>query len=323
MPQTVWYRYQPTTSGYVKASLASDVGDAFVEVFSGSTFDNLGADGCFPSAQSEQFLFVQAGTTYYFQVGTQSVEPGNLDLTLQAPRPPANDDIGQATRLSPLLPLHDFVDMSSASVASSDPTDCFSGIPNIWYAFTPTADTKLAIASTLGQPSFSVYSGTPGSLQLVSCGSLPYVLDAKSGNTHYIEIVDQEAVELVFGEAFTIKDVAVDQPASVQPNSGSVTIGGTITCNAPGDALIHVDLTQRINSKLVAEGVETLFPSCSSAGTAWSGVVVPFFGPQSGPFKPGLATISVTAEACGTPSGSVFTCDSKVVTQKILLLPGK
>ena len=144
------------------------------------------------------------------------------------------------------------------------------------------------------------------------------------GESQLIRLKTQLAsVELVFGEAFTIKDVAVDQPASVQPNSGSVTIGGTITCNAPGDALIHVDLTQRINSKLVAEGVETLFPSCSSAGTAWSGAVVPFFGPQSGPFKPGLATITVTAEACGTPSGSVFTCDSKVVTQKILLLPGK
>jgi len=323
MPQTVWYRYQPATSGYLKASLSSDVTDAFVEIFSGSSLDTLNADGCFPSAQSEQFLFLQAGTTYYFQVGTQSVEPGNLGLSLQAPRPPANDDISQATQLSPLLALHDFVDMSSASVAANDPTDCFSNIPNIWYAFTPTADTKLAIASTFGQPSFSVYSGAPGALQLVSCGSLPYVLDAKKGITYYIEIVDQEAVELVFGEAFALTDVAADQAATVQAGSGGVTVGGTITCNAQGGALVHIDLTQRINSKLVAEGVLTLFPSCSTASNRWNGVVAPFFGPAVGPFKPGQATITVTAEACGTPLGSVFACDSKVVTQKILLLPGK
>jgi hypothetical protein len=321
MPQTVWYRYQPATSGYVKVGLTSDVTDAFVEVFTGTSLDALQADGCFPSAQGQDFFFLQAGVTYYFQVGTQSVESGNVGLTLQAPRAPTNDDLGQAMQINSLLPLDDFVDMSAATFAPGDPTDCFSGIPNIWYAFTPAVDTRLAISSRLGQPSFSVYSGSPGSLQLVSCGSFPYVLDAKKGSTYYIEIVDQETIDLIFGEAFALTNVTVDQRATVEGTSGSVTVGGTVTCNAQGDALVNIDLTQRLNSKLVAEGVVTLFPSCSTASTAWTGTVVPFFGPSVGPFRPGAATINVTISACGTPPGSIFTCDSKVVTQSVLLLP--
>jgi hypothetical protein len=324
MPQTVWYRYQPETSGYVKTGLTSDVPDAFVEAFSGTSLDTLGANGCFSSAQSSQFFFLQAGQTYYFQVGTQSVESGTLTFTLQAPRRPTNDDIEHALQLSSALPLHDFVDMSAATVAASDPTDCFSGVPNIWYGFTPATDTKLAIGSALGQPAFGVYVGTPGALQLVSCGSLPYILDAKGGSTYYIEIADafDPNVEIDFGEAFSFKSVSVDQRAAVDGSSGNVTVSGSISCNAEGDALVNVDVKQRLNSKRVAEGVLTLFPTCTPAGTSWTGTVVPSTGTSVGPFRPGKATVTVTASACGTPTGSVFTCDSKSVTGDILLVPG-
>lgn len=322
MPQTVWYRYQAPVSGEVKVGLTSDVADGFVEMFSGTDFGSLQADGCFPSAQGTQFTYLQAGATYYFQVGTQSDEPATLGSTLQPPRPPTNDDLGQARSLDS-LPLHDFVDMSSATFGPSDPTDCFSGIPNVWYSLTPAVETKLAIAQELGQPAFAVYSGSPGALQLVSCGSLPYVLDAKPGTTYLIEILASDpSISVAFSQAFSLSAVSVAPRVVVNTDTGTATVTGSIRCNAGGDGLVSLTVTQRLNNKIHAYGVLTLFPSCGPAATAWQGVVVPYTGDGVGPFRPGKGTVTVAAEACGTPPGGVLTCDSASVTQDAVFVPG-
>jgi len=78
MPQTIWYSYQPPTSGYYKVGLSSDVTDSFLQICSGSSLDQLSNVGCLFAP--EQFFYLQAGSTYYFQVGTQSVEAGSYSF---------------------------------------------------------------------------------------------------------------------------------------------------------------------------------------------------------------------------------------------------
>jgi hypothetical protein len=179
--------------------------------------------------------------------------------------------------------------------------------------------------STFASRGFTVYTGTRGSLHNVAgCGAVPYIFDAKRGVTYYIEVLySADTLEFLVGQAFGITQASVDGTGTVDATTGAATIGGTIACNGEGDALINIDLSQRVNSKVVAEGVLSLFPTCPTTSTSWSGTVVPFFGPSSGPFRPGPATITVTTAACGTLPGSFFSCDSKTVTQTVLLRPRK
>lgn len=308
LPQTSWYRYEAPTSGYIKVGLTSDVSDAFLEIFSGSSLGNLSSVGCLFAP--EQIFSVQAGITYYFQVGTQSVESGHLGLTIQQPTPATNDDFDNATQITS-LPLKDFADMSAATAAADDPTDCFSGLASIWFAFTPSADTKLGIALNFGQPNFAVYTGSRGSLDLVSCGSLPYILDARKGIPYYIELLYGPVDDVVFDEAFTIKHLEADPRGAWQRSSGNAIVTGALACSQSADARVSVELTQRS-----VQGSATILTSCPSVGGTWKVTVSPNSG-QS--FTPGPATATVTASAGGLPP--FYNSDSKTVTRTVLLLP--
>lgn len=41
-------------------------------------------------------------------------------------------------------------------------------------------------------------------------------------------------------------DLKVDQVGSVDPRTGEVTLTGSVTCNAPADVLLQIDVTQRV-----------------------------------------------------------------------------
>jgi len=303
--------------GYVKVSLSTSLGDAFLEVFSGDgsgTFDSLSGNGCMPAQQPQGFFYLQAGLTYYFQVGTQSVEPGQIDLTVTSPTPAVNDDFGQATSINS-LPFRGFVDISTATIGADDPTSCFNGIRSIWYQYTPTADTKLGLTQTLGQPYYAIYTGKRGSLQLVSCGAVAYgpVIDVKRGTTYYIEILDQQEdqFEFLVGEGFSFRTVKLKDEATLQQSTGTVTVAGSFACNQPTDATVTVDVTQRRGAHTV-HGSTSFSTPCATTESAWSTTVV---ADSEQSFSTGSATLSVTVYGGGGPP--FFNTDTRTVSQTV------
>lgn len=108
-----------------------------------------------------------------------------------------NDDISSATVITS-LPVHDVVDMSQATWdPSTDDSSCnfYNHAQSVWYQFTPAASEQVEFdPSASNQPMIiDVYTGTPGALSFVGCGSggggdqgSPggYLLNAVAGTTY-------------------------------------------------------------------------------------------------------------------------------------------
>jgi len=84
--KTVWYAYTPAASGSVTAAVTSAPAPTGIAAYTGSTLSGLTQLAC-------QYGFsvtthVDAGTTYWFQVGTFGQIGGQLRFTLSVPPPP-------------------------------------------------------------------------------------------------------------------------------------------------------------------------------------------------------------------------------------------
>ena len=84
--KTAWYAYTPSSSGSVSARVTSAPAPTGIAVYTGGALTNLSNLGCqygFPLT-----IHVDAGTTYYFQVGTFGQYGGELHFVLEVPPPP-------------------------------------------------------------------------------------------------------------------------------------------------------------------------------------------------------------------------------------------
>jgi hypothetical protein len=103
---------------------------------------------------------------------------------------PANDDFDNATVIS-ALPFTDTISTVDATTAGDDPF-CNGNEHTVWYAFTPTQDTRVR-ADTAGSDyatSLGVYTGSRGALNQVACASSPAeVTFNASANTTYFFMV--------------------------------------------------------------------------------------------------------------------------------------
>jgi hypothetical protein len=133
---------------------------------------------------------VADGTTYFvfLSVDFLAYDASTLDVT-QAPPPPPNDDFDNATVIGS-LPYSDSEDTTEATFASDDPGGLAS---SVWYAFTPTHETRVtptALGSPMPgySPSVSVWTGARGALISVTpvdIDAQPYEYDAQAGTTYY------------------------------------------------------------------------------------------------------------------------------------------
>jgi hypothetical protein len=159
--QTVWYSFTPATSGVVRPSTAgSSSFDASFAVYrqTGTGFGGLQLEGCAsPWASQSPNPYVEAGSTYFIQVGDVYGSGGSLHLTLVDVPPPANDDFAAATPISS-LPFGDSVDTTAATTETSEPSpSCgFGASQTAWYAFTPAQDES--VTASISSPFSGVLS---------------------------------------------------------------------------------------------------------------------------------------------------------------------
>jgi hypothetical protein len=146
---------------------------------------NDDANGTFFAALTAN---LRAGTTYWFMVATNQPDASNLHLSLQetTPLPPvAGDDFDAATQIGS-TPYANTLDVSRATAAADDPTDCFGNASSVWYAYTPTESGLLDI-STAGSDydtALGVYTGSRGALDPVTCNA-----DADGALTSHVSIL--------------------------------------------------------------------------------------------------------------------------------------
>jgi hypothetical protein len=163
----------------------------------------------------------------------------------------------------------------------------------------------------------AVLTGSPASFTAVSCFPTTTTFQATKGTTYYIDLAD-------FGTgggtlSFSLTELVPPNPVlTVNPSgtfnskSGAATVSGTASCAAGASGFMSGSLTQNVGRVFTISGSGSPVDPIVCDGTAhpWSFVVTP----QSGVFKGGQATASVSFGAC-----NLSTCEYKQVTQTIQL----
>ena len=323
LPHSVWYRYTPQHDSWLGLGFTTDnaIAGAVVYTFSGTGGfgDLVSVDACVTYVGEGTFL-AQAGYTYYIQVGTQEGEPSDVSISLkELVSPPPNDDFDQANAFSS-IPYVDGLDLHLLTAAADDPTDCLSA-NNAWYRFTAPSNEKVGVGITGGfLTGFATYTGTRGSLVNVTCTPLGFgggSFNTVKGTTYYIDVgwftFAPEGLEtgtITIAKSFSLEPPAINAKGTLL--SSGVSISGTLTCNASGNALANVDVTQTKGRNTV-HGLATISPTCSPSGDTWTATAVP----DSGRFRSGPATVTVSASACGQPISGLFDCEQKSKTVRV------
>ncbi len=190
---TVWYSYTPTADAAIEATTTTPGPN--VTVYTGpanaTATSPLTQIDCSTSAPMQ--VSVEAGTTYYFMLGS-SVPTATFTFDVQALVAPSNDDIGGATAIT-ALPFNGTQDSLTATQNAADPTPS-CGAPNnytVWYSFSPSSDVTVQANTTGGDffpPTATVYSGPAGAttaspLTEVGCSTSGLQVSLTAGTTYY------------------------------------------------------------------------------------------------------------------------------------------
>jgi hypothetical protein len=227
---------------------------------------------------------------------------------------PANDDIAQATVITTL----DFTDALDTSSATPDgPGGCAELVSNnVWYTITLSEDTVVQL-TTNGSDYFAfidVFVRTAqGNYNLVTCSD-NLIFVASAGTTYYVAVSspDSSGGNLVFsaldlGPTLQIT-LSLDNTAVVNKGTGTVTVGGTVTCNNPAGVDVGGQLRQKLGRRIIAGGFST-HVSCDGE-TAWSATA----RSDQGAFGSGSVELLVDAYSC-----EQFTCDDDHATTTMRL----
>ena len=251
---TVWYQFTPVANARVELDTSASSYFADITVVTGPR-GGWGYVNCSYSAQTS--FFATAGQTYYIMVSTYVSSGGSLVLSANLIPAPVNDDVDNAIVIGS-LPFNDTRDTSGATTAADDP---YCGYRNatVWYAFTPTVDTRVELDATASDyfPNVTVFTGPRGAWSYISCNNSPLArFDAVAGQTYYIMVA---AYGLGGNLSFSMKlappplaiDLNLDPMGSVKPTTGVVTVRGTVTCNQASNVSGWGYVEQKIGNGLV------------------------------------------------------------------------
>jgi hypothetical protein len=169
---TVWFRFISPVTGNVRITTNGSDYDTMLGVYNlalSSTLasnDNKYLDDPIPPFTSPDLVTstvdvsLQAGTSYYIQVGGRGGVFGQLKLSASlSPGVPANDNIANAT-LVPSLPFSVAQDNTFATEQYSNPQEP-DGRDSVWYRYTATTSTNIRISAIANWDiSFDVWYAT-------------------------------------------------------------------------------------------------------------------------------------------------------------------
>jgi hypothetical protein len=304
---TVWYALKPTHNLRLSASsVGSDYG-TLVSVFTGTCFalNQVACNDDGSGFQSDARFNAQAGTNYYFMVGSIGDSVGQLNFSLNEVLPPANDDFDHAIPITS-LPWTNSLDAEAATLAADDPTGCNQPGATVWYSLTPSEDLFIH-ADTLAsdyQVVLSVYTGTRGALQLTECfGGDQLRFVALKGQTYYLMVGSffgapgGRATLAVRSYPLLKLGVVVNSVGSFDPKTGVTTVSGTLTSSQPVTVGLNGTVRQNVGRFHVITGQfggenNPFLINCPGSAP-WSAQVVG----NGGTFGGGAAAVFLTAGA--------------------------
>jgi hypothetical protein len=224
---------------------------------------------------------------------------------------PTNDDFAGSTVIAG-LPYTETLDTSEATSDPSDAelntTECQAPAldASVWYEFTPSADMEILVDVSASDYSAGVFvaTGSPGAFGPVeACGPGWVSFFATSGTTYVVMVIDDQLdgggnggmLELSVAEVPPPPEieVTVDPLGTFNPQTGSATFTGTVTCTDGAEALIDIQLTQRVG-RFNVRGFGFVYMLCDGTAQPWT---VEVFG-DTGSFKGGHAVAATYGQAC-------------------------
>jgi len=224
---------------------------------------------------------------------------------------PGNDTYPGRTVIGS-LPFAETVDTTTATTDADDAElNATCGAPatdaSVWYEFTAAADGAILVDVSGSSYSAGVLVGTggPGAWTIVTCGPNAVVLPTTAGQTYAILAIDHQADGGGNGGTLRISvteappppsiDVTIDPIGSFNPQSGSATVHGTVTCTGPVQfAFLQTELRQRVG-RFTIIGFGQINVTCDGATHPWSIEMVA----ENGKFSGGKAADATLAIACG------------------------
>jgi len=196
---TVWYRLSPTTSERLVATTSGSYFDTRLTLFS----DALQAITCDESVLSAE---LQAGQTYFVQLGGKSAYPGiahagQFQLAISLGSAPANDDFSSMQHLA--LPATLAADTTFATTQSGEPlSGCgVASHRSVWYSFSATGSMIEVSANGTGfRPHITLYESTSepptlASLRVEGCGGdqtpTRILSNVVAGQTYYVRVAGE------------------------------------------------------------------------------------------------------------------------------------
>lgn len=192
-PQTVWYTFTPSTTTTISADLNGSQGGVVLTAYQshGGGIGGLGFMSCIFGGSLT--FTANAGTTYYFHVGSFFSGPVQMRLNVQAVPPPPNDGFADATAVD-ALPFTDSADMTAATTEPDElvtPAG-FAIVGSVWYVFTATESESLTANANVCCATLTLAAYTGDSLasltEVKSAIGQMLTFSSVAGTTYYIQV---------------------------------------------------------------------------------------------------------------------------------------
>lgn len=221
--------------------------------------------------------------------------------------PPANDTYPGRIVIGG-IPFTTTQDTTEATTDADDVEMNVCGAPamdaSVWYELVGT-DQSLLVDVSASDYSAGVFiaTGSPGSFEVVNCGPGAAGFFAESGVTYAILLIDDQQDGSGNGGTLELTidvlppppsvDIEIDSMGTFDPQAGSVTISGTITCDADAFAFIDASASQKVG-RFVIRGFNFTELLCDGSEQSWT---MEIFG-DNGLFKGGKVEVLAFGQAC-------------------------
>lgn len=311
--QTIWYAYTPETSGWIEASNNGTLNDYYqsLGVYTGNegSLVEVACDAGDPLATpsgSDVRFYATAGTTYHFMI--ENASDWTVFSVFDAAGP-TNDAKADATAVA-ALPYVDTVPAHWATAAGDDPVPSCgpagteAGMPSVWYRYVPDRSAWVtAWASASPDVTLSVWSGSPGSLTEVACGTahLSDGVSVRVATTKRVEywFMVSAASSYWFDGGWSGASFALDPGPRLLKGSvtvsralvtreGTLLVQGFVMCNHDAE-FAEIYVAAAGDHRNPASGFTWWTASCTAPSTEWSVEI-------GGPFRAGPVSITTAAQ---------------------------
>jgi hypothetical protein len=298
---TVWHVFTAESDALLNVNTYEAEIDTVLFVLDGDAVVACNDDAPDGTGSSAVEFEAVAGTSYHVMVGAAGDQPpGVMSLAIfevvEPPPPPDNDERADAVELEVDGPSLE-ADTGGATVNfDTDPQECpVSGFPpsehTVWYSISPDSDGWIEV-NTLGSDFDTTLYVLDGD-EVVACNddavdvSSSVAFEGVAGSTYDVMVGTfngSPGGHLVISALTTDEppppppvleaEITFDETGSLNPRTGEVTLGGTITCSLPATGFASASASQE-GGRFLAIGFGGSDVACDEETSRWSVTIVP------------------------------------------------